>query len=296
MPTMKLEVPRRLVVGAIAALLLSSAQQAAADPRSAREHLETGLALAEKGEWERALAHFEEAHHLDPQPTTLFDVAQARMKTGRYRAAIEAYQALLAAKSSLSEYQVNVARRQLATARQKVARLTVDRSALAESDEVTVDGQPVSRWPVLLDPGVHVARARRDGKVVAERSVELAEGANETIELRPSPTPAPATAPRPAQAAPPQATSASWPPWVVLGASAAVLGVGAFFGVRGYGAWSDLHDGCGRTKTCAQDDVDAARRDVIIGDVGIGLGVVGIAAGVYLLVSGSKDTRQVGTF
>src|SRR5690606_1184368 len=124
-----------LLVAALAALLLSGARRAEADTRSAREHREAGLALAEEGDREQALAQFEEAHHLDPQPATLFDVAQARMKTGRYRAAIEAYRALLAAKSSLSAYQVSVAQRQLEAAQQKVARLTVSKVSLAESDE-----------------------------------------------------------------------------------------------------------------------------------------------------------------
>ncbi len=266
----------------LAAGLLVVAAPASADGKTARQHLEAGLGFAGKGEWEQALVQFEEAHHLDPRPATLFNVAQARQKTGRFRAAIEAYRALLAAKSSLSAHQVTVAQRQLAAAEQRVARLTIEPRSLEPSDEITVDEQVVNRWPVLLDPGSHIARVRRGGEVIGERRVELGEGASITVELAPAEVKA-ALPPPPPPAPPPPAPT--WPAWAVLGTSVAVLAGGTIFAVRGYGAWSDLDGTCGATRTCPESDVDVARRDVVIGDIGIGLGLVGLAVGVYLLAT-----------
>jgi len=273
---------------------MTSSSAAAADNKSsARQHLESGFQHADKGDWETALVQFEEAHHLDPQPTTLYDVAQARFKTGRYRAAIDAYRALLAAKSALSANQVATAQKQLGMAENKVARLTVTAKAPSQpNDEVTVDDQPVTRSPVVLDPGAHVARLRRAGAVVGERRVDLAEGANVLIELEPAPAPAPAPAPEKkkpdaivAPSPPEQKKSSTTSAWIVTGAGGAFLLAGSIFAIRGYGAWSDLDGTCGPTKTCREGDVDVAQRDVLIGDLGIGIGLVAVGVGVIMLVT-----------
>jgi tetratricopeptide (TPR) repeat protein len=214
-------------------LLLATPLEARADPENARDHLKAGFALAEKGDWEKALLEFEEAHHLDPQPTTLFDVAQARMKTERYRAAIEAYRALLAAKSTLSSNQVSTAQRQLAAAEGKVARLSVTTSALPARARVTVDDQPMPSSPVVVDPGAHVVRAYEDERLLVERRVELGEGSETTLDLRETKA-SPVVAKRESEAAPRDKPSTV--PWIVLGTSAVAIGVGAIFAVQGYGA------------------------------------------------------------
>ena len=159
-------------VGALL-LVLVPGMAFAAPPRAAREHLDAGLAHAEAGNWDRALEEFEEAHHLDPQPATLFDVAQARQKLGRFKAAIEAYRALLAAKATLSARQVEVATKGLATAEGKLARLTVQVVPEGSMDAVTVDDQPIVASPVVLDPGLHVVRGLRANEVVGEKRPPL---------------------------------------------------------------------------------------------------------------------------
>jgi hypothetical protein len=289
----------------LAALSFATPVAARADNnKTARQHLEEGFKHADKGDWEQALVQFEEAHHLDPQPTTLFDVAQARYKTGRYRSSIEAYRALLVAKASLSASQLATAQRQLAVAESKVAHLTITPKGTEPTDEITVDDQPLvaaRTAAIVLDPGSHIARIRRKGNVIGEKKIDLSEGATKTIELEPAPPP-----PNPAAGSatiekqpavlplPTDNKQSTTPALVVGGFGAALLVVGGVFAIKGYGEWSDLNGSCGSTKTCSESDVDAARRDVLIGDVGIGIGLVGIAVGTVMFIMASSGSKTPG--
>src|SRR5688572_321094 len=84
---------------ALLALPVDAAAQPRGSPSQARDHVREGMAYAERGKWEDALREFEEAYALEPQPLRLFDVAQARFKTKRFRAAADAYAKLVDAPS-----------------------------------------------------------------------------------------------------------------------------------------------------------------------------------------------------
>jgi hypothetical protein len=68
-----------------------------------------------------------------------------------------------------------------------------------------------------------------------------------------------------------------------------------FFAIKSHSAKSDLEDCKGR---CAADEVDAVRRDQIIADVSLGIGVValGIAAYLHFGTSGAETRSAPGSW
>jgi hypothetical protein len=74
--------------------------------------------------------------------------------------------------------------------------------------------------------------------------------------------------------------SRSLGPWFVGGAGVVALGL---FGVLDASAWSDvgaMRDGCGRTRTCNQADVDSVRTRITVAEIALGVGLAAVAGGV----------------
>ncbi len=82
---------------------------------------------------------------------------------------------------------------------------------------------------------------------------------------------------------------------VALGAVGVVaLGIGTYFEIAGQSSYADLRDGCGLTRACAQDDVDASKRQLHLwAPLGFGVGVasLGVAAAI-LLFQGRDDAAR----
>jgi hypothetical protein len=275
---------------AVCAVMLLVARGAPADQKAdtARATIALGVTHAEAGRWEQALAAFEEAHRLDPQPSTLFNVAQARLQTHRSRAAVEAYQALLAMRSALPARQVEGAERGLAQARASIGRIAARTTA---DGALFVDDRPAGAGPVEVDPGPHVVRLVKNGHDVGLRRVVVQEGQalDVLVELDP------VAPPPPSLVTPPPAQPESRLPVAAIslfGGGLVAGGIGAFFSVRGYTGWSDLKNGCSKTSSCDTGDIRDAQRDVLIGDVLIGVGIVAVAVGAYLLITSSSSQRS----
>ena len=83
----------------------------------------------------------------------------------------------------------------------------------------------------------------------------------------------------------------SAPGFVVGGAGAVALIVGSAFGVRAFSQHSDSDAAC-PNNACTAKGVslnDKARTSAWIANVGIGLGLVGIRVGTYLVVTSPND-------
>ena len=266
----------------------------------AKDHVRAGLAYAERGKWDEALREFEEGYALDPQLTTLFDVAQSRLQTKRYRGAADAYRRLLGSRAALSAAQLNAANQGLAMSNAHVGHLEL--RGVEPGDVVEVDGAAVDpKRPVDVDPGPHQVVAVRGGTRMPARAVTVPDGQRVVVTVvdrsAPDPavtvtsdtTPAPPTAPPP-----PPSTSTSTSTssedrpvtgFVIGGLGLAAVGVGAVLGITALSKHGDLAGGCGTTKTCAQDDVDSARTRMAVADVTVGVGLVATAIGAYLVLT-----------
>lgn len=159
--------------------------------------------------------------------------------------------------------------------------------------KVTIDGAPLvtklDGRGVAVDPGVHAMRYEAPGHEPLSESIVVRETEKNrlvNVTLKDIVQKPVVVAPPP----PPPSQTTKIPPlaFVLGGAGLAVIGGGVVFWVLGSGERGDLRDGCAKTASCKQDDVDAARTKMIVGDVLVGVGVVAVAAGVYVALTSSK--------
>ena len=150
---------------------------------------------------------------------------------------------------------------------------------------------------IAVDPGEHVLRiATPDGRT-SSQSFVVREG-----ELRravivglPRAVEGPMRAPETVLGAPSGETEAPrstpWPVFVVGGLGLAALGSFAFFGLRGYREEVSLESSC--APRCAPGNDDAMRRDYLVADIALGVGVLSLVAATWLYVA--REVRGSST-
>ena len=78
--------------------------------------------------------------------------------------------------------------------------------------------------------------------------------------------------------------------YIVGSSGLVILGVGAFLGFSANGNKTDLKDTCGATLAgCSDSAVDGVAQELLIADITMGVGVVGIGVGAYLFFTGGSD-------
>lgn len=138
-----------------------------------------------------------------------------------------------------------------------------------------------------VDPGVHRFRFESAGMVPVEEQVLIREGeARRILPIRfTGVPPAPATLAIAGQDQRSMARAIPVLPMVFAGVGLAALGSFAYFGITGREEASDLASGCGRTKSCAQSQVDPVRTKLIVADVSLGVSLISLGIATYLLVT-----------
>jgi hypothetical protein len=157
---------------------------------------------------------------------------------------------------------------------------------------VLLDGETLSGTSTgrafSVDPGTHRVAWMRPGGDLDEEIVVREGERNRVVVLRPKtqrPVEHPPPPPPPPPPGGPSPSRASSPlPWIVGGAGVVVGGVGALFWGLGLHDRSNLESTCAPSHTCSDSDVHASRTKLIVGDVLVGVGIVAVAAAVYLLI------------
>jgi hypothetical protein len=168
--------------------------------------------------------------------------------------------------------------------------------------KIRVDGEPlVDRITGVaheIDPGEHALRFElATGEVIEEKIVARAGEKNRHVVVRaPGPAaPAVVTGPptasgRAADSSQPEHSSQrsrgrGLPTLAYVFGGVTVVGLGVFtgFSLVGLSKESDLRSSC--APFCAQSEIDAARRDYLVGDIGLGVAIVAAAATVYVLLT-----------
>jgi hypothetical protein len=164
---------------------------------------------------------------------------------------------------------------------------------------VLVDGEPLaSRLDGLaqpVDPGIRLFRFEREGVAPVEREVVIREGERGrrlSIVLA-SPEVAP---PRPEKPKP-EPRRAPYPPvaaYVFGGIGVAALGSFAYFGIKGRGNADELAEGCGKDKSCTEEQVSPVRTQLLVADVSLGISIVAIGTAVYMLIANAPPKKLQG--
>lgn len=160
-------------------------------------------------------------------------------------------------------------------------------TATVDGVEVPLDGKPIS-----LDPGKHLVVVETAGGVRLEKKVLLAAGEkSRLIELRveaPKSEPEKGTTGASARVA---SDSRGIPTgaWILGGAGVLALGSFGYFGLSAKSELNKL-DSC--SPQCDRSQSDAGRRDALIADVSLGVGVVALAGAVTWAVLSSSSGDQ----
>lgn len=290
-----------------------SQAQAADDTVRARALFQEGLQLEAGGNFAGALGKFEEVAQLKRTPQVLFHIALCQEKLGKLVAAVGGYRlvALEGGDDPKNAQVVQAAREALAGLEKKVPSLTIKRGKGADLAKILLDGVELGATtldkPQQVDPGAHSLEATHPNKQPFKEVVKIGEGESKTIEVtlkdkpaakEPPPDEPPPGETPPGPVKPPGDTvpkESSVVPYVVLGAGAASLvASGVFFYLRS-SAISDLDGKC-RGNLCPdsiKSTSDSGKSSTLLGNITLGLGVVGVGVGtVLLLTSGSSKEKS----
>jgi hypothetical protein len=167
------------------------------------------------------------------------------------------------------------------------------------SVRVAIDGTVVSERldgkAVEIDPGQHTVRYELEGLAPADVSLTVSQGdKNRLVEIQLPRAPgdaSPATSSSETRLPPDQArpsdraaSTRPVPPLALVLAGVGAVGVGvfAYFGIAGLNVRSDL-DAC--KGGCAEADVDEGKRDFLIGDTALVVGVAALGLATVLFVT-----------
>jgi hypothetical protein len=299
-----LPLPSRLMLVAAVAIPLA-APVAFADAPDADLLFRQGRASADAGDYPHACVAFTESFRLDPAPGTMLNLADCEQHIGRLASAWGHFVHLEKVLPATDERR-EVARERATTLAPRVPWMTVvlapdaPPDARVFRDDVEIDS-PSLGLLLPVDPGSHtllIVAPGRDARTMAVVAVER-EVVRVVVSLGPSSPAAgvvsrvPAVLPDPVVArevARPAPTHTA--AWLVGAAGIASLGVGTYFGARALAERSISDGGCtGGVCSSAMglQAYESARSDARVSDVALGIGIVGLAVGGYLLLRSGTD-------
>jgi hypothetical protein len=321
---MELPTGSRWLAAALVALAsVSVARKAAADPSAADRALaqslfDEGRKLVDDKDYPRACPKFAESERLDPGGGTILNLALCHEAEGKTASAWTEFNESLsrAIRDGRPEREAR-AKERIVVLEPKLSRLTVSVASGAAADlDLTVDG---AHWglamrgaAVPLDPGPHVIVAKTAGASPWTTTVMLGPNADaKTVHVpalgsavaTSSPPPSanttePVGLPQPPEPPPGTSGGGRTAGWIIGGAGVAALAVGSAFGVLALSKRSDSNGNCQGPGGCTQPGVNLNNQAITyawVSDFGIGLGVVGVLAGVYLLVTSHGDAPTHAT-
>jgi hypothetical protein len=179
-----------LAIGLAGARVSAAPREAPRDPKAvARAKLLEGAKLLEHGEYEEALARFQEAYAKVPSPKIFYNCGLAYWRLGRNAEAIAAFGRFLAEAPDAPTYSRDDADRRRRDLLKKVA--TVEISSDTEGAEILIDGtsygQTPRKEPIYLNSGNHLLSVRRGAAQQVQRlTTEQGQKQIITVALLPS--------------------------------------------------------------------------------------------------------------
>lgn len=256
-----------------------------------------GKVALEAGRYAEACPKLAESQQLDPGTGTLLALGLCHEADGKTASAWrELTEVRDASQRDGRGDRAALATKHLKALEPKLSKLTIAVSGVPTALRVRCDGQdvPAASWgqAVPVDPGDHVIDATQPGAPPWKTSVHVGpDGDAKRVEVPRleyvgGPPKAPAPAPDSTQDTAPSRGDRTLA-WIVGGAGVALLAVGGYFGVRALSDHGDATRLC-PSSPCANptgvSENDSAKTEAWVADVGIGLGLAGVAVGAYLLL------------
>ncbi len=268
-----------------------------------------GQALIQEKKVSAACAKFEESQRLDPQLGTLLHLATCHAELGRVASAwAEFIEAAELAEQSGEKDREKLAKERARKLEPEVPKLLIGAEAQDPLPTLSLDGKELGRatlgTALPIDPGSHTLTAVAPGKTPWKKQFDVTAGSGQTRVEVPV---LEAMGSSDARPTPPPATPETWPVSeskpssgqktigiVVGGVGVVALGVGGYFGLHAASQKSDADSHCDG-KLCTQEGIaghEDSKRSARIANIGIGLGVVAIGVGTYLVLSAPKSAER----
>jgi hypothetical protein len=303
--------PLVIAFGLTVATFSARANAQATDAAAAEQLFVAARAAMEKGDFKTACDRFAESQRLDPAAGTLINLADCLDRQGKIASAWQRWKEALDMLRPDDERRAAVSQRaQSIEARVPKLELRLSATApagtVAERDGVAL-GSASFGISLPIDPGPHRIVAMAPGRAPREYALAVKEGDSSTLDIEPG---APVANETPATVPPASASPAAAPPvhdegppatrtwgFVGLGIGTAGFLVGGVAGVLAISKKNEMEDACrrvGQELLCTSAGVDAAESGntlATVANVGVAVGLVGVAAGAYLLLSSGSESK-----
>lgn len=307
----------RLGSGALVALCLVAAAPAAsaagaslqsatpAQKKTAGERFGAGMQAFDANKYEEALKAFQDSYDSVASPNSHLMVARTLVKLGRLDEAYEEYEKTQreAAEDAKLDKKYEKAGKSATdeqdALRSKIALLSVQVNGAGAGDKLTVGGRDIDQadWsrPVPVKPGnVDVVLQSASGKTT-RKQVTAAAGGSPTVQIAATTaTPATTTPPGTHAEASTSGINKRTLAYVAGGVGAAGLITFGVFGILNNSKYSSLKDAC-PNNSCPpgqKSDADAGRTYQTVANVGLVVGIVGLAGGATLYFLSTRDEKK----
>lgn len=295
------------------ALLLGCAlwsTSAAAQDDDARKMFKEAQEHFDGARYDQALELARKAFQATGSPNARLYVARALRGLGRFDEAYEEMSLTLddATEKAKGEDKYvatrDAAAAELALLKQKVGRVIVAVVDAPTDLAVSLNGKPLEAarvgQPVAVLPGDSLVSVEASGFKRYERTIQVTAGNTMTVAVRllEESADAPPSVPPPKReaAASSGGISKTWG-YVGLGVGAAGLAAFTIFGLSAKSTHDKLDEECGGpcTDPKYQDDIDSGKRSQTFANIGLGIGAIGVAAGVGILLFGGPSKEAPTT-
>lgn len=300
---------------ALAALLVTTSFSVAAraqSPVAASAALfDKGLKDMLAGRYGKGCPELAESLRLDPEPGTLFTLAECQRKQGKIATAAAHYDDYLRLFDHMTPAQRRDQRGRDKVSKQERAAITpfipkltlrlpqnAPRNTVVKLDGKNLDA-PSLGVPLPVDPGSYTVTTQVPGGSLHQQKLVINKGENKdvTLEVDVPQKAQPAAAPTaPASSVPPQAehgtASNSQRMWayVLGGVGAAGIVTGSVAGLMALGKKGTVDSDC-KGLVCSaagKQAVDSGRTDALVSTIGFSVGAAGLIAGAVLLFTAPR--------
>jgi hypothetical protein len=273
-----------------------------ADLNAAKKHYADGEKKFKGGDFSGALAEFQAANDIKSTPQAERYLGLCEDSLGHLQAADAWYEKFLAHVPEKMATQGDEIRKRDGEIKTFPGKVHVDSNPLGAA--VTIDGKPqASPTPTDVDlpPGTHTLRLTAQGRLPAEKQIDVPFASSQTVtaDLEVEPAPAPPSPPEPVATAAPAAVASPPPPpqphskvpaFVTGGLAVAAAGVGTVFGVLALNDKKDF-DKNPTTQTADNGDTHA-----LIADMAFGVALTfGVTSAVLFLTKDEQPSPPPAT-
>lgn len=291
------------VVGLAVYASAARAEVSPADRALAQSLFEQGRALMDARNYEEGCPKLAESHRIDPGGGTLINLALCYEQAGKLASAWGAFnEAIDVARQDGREDREEFAQEHVAALQPKLSYLTIVAPTRSSELTVSIDGRELNRaaWgtKIPLDPGEHRVTVTSPGKRTWSVLVTIGpEADQQKLEIpvlgnaRPDDTSMSTHDPNGDSRLATRKAESSTAGYWVLGAGVLVVGAGSYFGLRAMADWDERNEHCpnGRCDARAVELADDTKRNATIANVSVGLGLVGVGVGTYLILAAPAE-------